>query len=270
MGARNSERFCTNLSPVARFPILTRSHQRELRARLKEQLRGCPSSALKNLSKFQSWTSLLSVGNMNARSSLIRSACCIFSFASYELCQLHPLLLTPDLWLLFGDKRPLKGQVRLPWQVRTGSPGSGGPGGDGGGELEKTALHWEPGRAAPRRAPGAPGPAPPALQQAAAPRSRPGRRRADTPALGERRTSPGQPRTAEGRSARGGCARGRRVQRGAGVSRTRCRRGRRSSVPAPAARPREGERRLGGPGAGRERRGRAPGRGLGASGLGGE
>lgn len=35
----------------------------------KVQRRLCPSSVLKNLTKFQSWTSLLSVGNINARVS---------------------------------------------------------------------------------------------------------------------------------------------------------------------------------------------------------
>lgn len=56
-----------------------------------------------------------------------------------------------------------------------GSPGSGGPQRDGGGEFEKTALHKETGRLVPGRAPRAPCPAPPALQQAVAPRSSPAR-----------------------------------------------------------------------------------------------
>lgn len=267
MGARNSERSCTSLSPVARFSILTRSHQRELRPTLKEQLRGCPSSVLKNLTKFQSWTSLLSAGNMNARSSLIRSACCIFSFASYEHANSILCASPPTSGCGLGIRDPSRAKSAYLGRSGRGLPAAVGP--------EETEVEsWRKLLCAGSRAARPPAgllapPArrPPALQQAAAPRSRPGRRRADTPALGERRTPPGQPRTTEGRSARPGRARGRRVQRGAGVSRTRCRRGRRSSVPAPAVRPTEGERRLGGPGAGRERRGRDQGRGLGASGL---
>lgn len=104
----------SHLSPVASFSILTRRHQRELRPRLKEQLRLCPSSDLKNLPKFQSWTSLLSVGNMNARSFPIRPACCIFSVRFLRTCRPHAPVPIPELWLWFGDKRPLHGQVHLP------------------------------------------------------------------------------------------------------------------------------------------------------------
>lgn len=102
-----------------------RSHQRELRPRLKAQPRLFPSPVLKNLTKFQSWTSLLSVGNINARSFLIRPACCIFLFL--RTCGPHPPLPTPDLWLWFGDKRPLNGQVRLPSADPDGVSGSVGP-----------------------------------------------------------------------------------------------------------------------------------------------
>lgn len=103
---------CGSSAPIslacASFYILTRSHQRELRPRLKERLRSCPSWLLKNLSKFQSWTSLLSVGNINARSFLIRPACLLhfFLFASYEQANSIPRSPSPTSGCGLGTRDP--------------------------------------------------------------------------------------------------------------------------------------------------------------------
>lgn len=51
---------------------------------------------------------------MNARSFLIRPACCIFSVRFLRTCRPHAPVPSPELWLWFGDKRPLYGQVHLP------------------------------------------------------------------------------------------------------------------------------------------------------------
>lgn len=186
MCGSKEKQFGSHLSPVASFSILTRSHQRELRPRLKEQLRLCPSSDLKNLPKFQSWTSLLSVGNINARSFLIRPACCIFSVRFLPTCRPHAPVPIPELWLWFGDKTPLYGQVHLPstdpdrvsWQRRAPMMQTR--------RVRQNCSAQEAGPAGPRTMTRAPNPEPHKLQQAAAPRSAPAPRSTDTPALGER------------------------------------------------------------------------------------
>lgn len=262
---------CGSSAPIslacASFYILTRSHQRELRPRLKERLRSCPSWLLKNLSKFQSWTSLLSVGNINARSFLIRPACLLHFF--YSLPTNRPTLSPaphprppavdwgqetpkwPSLLTLVG----LDGVSRQRWaptrrrrRVRENCSAQGnGPLG--------------PRQGSPRPLPGTPS-APTGCGPALV--SRPA---LDTPALGKRRTPPGSPGPQKADARAAGALGGRSVQRSAGVPRSQCRRGHRSSVPAPAARPGEGERRRRGQGAGRERN--EGGAGAGPLGLGG-
>lgn len=108
-------------------------------------------------------------------------------------CQLHPPLPIPDPWQWSEDKRPLNSQVRLPRQIWTGCLRVVVGPIRRRRRVGKHCSAWDSGGPAPAGLPKPPSPAPPALQQAEAPRPCPARRRGDTPALGERRTPPGSP-----------------------------------------------------------------------------